>query len=325
MKILRRAFSAAAFTAALSASPAYAAEISFPDKPIYLVYPYAPGSASDTLARLTAEVLQKRLGQPVIVDSKPGAGGSIGLEYVARAKPDGYTIVLTGTGTLAVNPKLYKLRYDPIEDLTQLTVLAEVPFVFVVSNSFPAKDLKSFIALAKQKPGSITSGNAGTGTHASLTQISFERAAGIDLNLIAYKGATPAVTDLMGGHLDSMIDNTASQTPYITAGKVTPLFVTSDYRIPNYSQVPTAKELGLPDFARTGWFGLAAPKGTPVEVIQKFQDALQVGMKEPDVTKRLNEIGFVPVISTAAAAEKRAREDYEQLGRIVQEMHLKPE
>ncbi|ALM83481.1 tripartite tricarboxylate transporter substrate binding protein [Bordetella sp. N] len=325
MKRLRRTLCATALAAALPISLVHAADASFPEKPIYLIYPYAPGSASDTLARLTAEVLQKQLGQTVIVDGKPGAGGSIGLEYVTRAKPDGYTIVLTATGTVAVNPQLYKLRYNPVKDLTQLTILAEVPFVFVVNNDFPAKDLKSFIALAKQKPGAITSGNAGTGTHANLTQVSFEKAAGIDLNLISYKGGSLAVTDLIGGHLDSMIDNTASQTPYITSGKVTPLFVTSDYHIANYPQVPTAKELGLPDFARTGWFGLAAPAGTPAPVIARFQDALQKGMKDPAVSKRLTEIGFVPVISDAPTAQQRAQEDYEKLGKIAQDMHIKPE
>lgn len=300
------------------------AQGNYPTRPISIVLPYAAGSASDTLTRLVAEALRKELGQPVIVDARPGAGGSIGLEHVANAAPDGYTLVLSGTGSVAINPHIYKLRYNPLVDLSPISVLVEVPFVFVVSNDVPANDLGSFIQLAKKKPGSITSGNAGLGTQGHLTQAAFAKAAGIELNMIPYKGGAPATNDLLGGHLESMIDNAASQIPYITSGKVRALFVTSDYRMAAYDNVPTAKEAGLRDFSATGWFGLAAPKGTPAQVIEKLQRALKNGMTTPETKKRLADIGFVPVISSPTEAGKRAQDDYEFLGAVVSDLGLKP-
>ena len=240
-------------------SPAGAqAEARYPSKPITIVYPYAPGSASDTLSRVVGEVLQKALGQPVIVENKPGAGGTIALEYVSRAQPDGHTLAFTASGAMAVSPHLYKLRFTPTEDLAPITTLVEIPFVFVTRADAPERDLQSFIRKARATPGGVTSANAGIGTQAHLTQMLFLKAAGIDLNVIAYKGGAPAVNDLMGGHLDSMIDNAAAQAGYIQAGKVRGLFVTSKYRVAAYPDVPTAEEAGLPD--SRPWAGSAWPR-----------------------------------------------------------------
>lgn len=302
---------------------AHSAEHTYPTKPISIVLPYASGSSSDTLTRLVAQTLQQSLGQPVIVESKPGAGGSLGLEYVARAAPDGYTLVLTGTGSVAINPHIYPLRYSPIEDLTPITTLVEIPFVFVVNNQAPVKDLKDFIALARQKPGRVTSGNAGVGTQAHLTQSLFMKAANIDINLIAYKGGAPAANDLMGGHLDSMIDNAASQVPYITSNKVKALFVTSNYRFPSFPDVPTAEEAGLSNFNVTGWFGLAAPKGTPLSIIAKLNHALSEGFKSPEIRKRLVELGFVVVVNSSVEASSRAKDDYVKFEKVVKELNIK--
>ena len=227
------------------------------------------------------EVLQKALGQPVIVENKPGAGGTIALEYVSRAQPDGHTLAFTASGAMAVSPHLYKLRFTPTEDLAPITTLVEIPFVFVTRADAPERDLQSFIRKARATPGGVTSANAGIGTQAHLTQMLFLKAAGIDLNVIAYKGGAPAVNDLMGGHLDSMIDNAAAQAGYIQAGKVRGLFVTSKYRVAAYPDVPTAEEAGLPGFSAVGWFGLAAPRGTPDAVIQRLNAALVAGWANP--------------------------------------------
>ena len=304
-------------------APAHAAD-TYPAKAITIVYPYAPGSASDTLTRLLADAMSKRLGQPVIVDSKPGAGGSIATEHVVRAAPDGYTLLLSASGTIAVNPHIYKLRYNPVEDLAQVSIAVEVPFVFVVGKDYPAQDYAAFKARSANTPGGLSSANAGLGTQAHLTQAAFAKSAGVNLSIVGYKGAAPAVNDILGGHVDSMMDNAASQIPYVTTGKTTALFVTSDYRFEGYPQVPTAKELGITGLVPAGWFGLAAPKGTPPAAVDKIQAALAASLKEPDTQRKLKELGWVIVGNSPAEALARARTDYTRLGQVVNDIGLKP-
>lgn len=304
-------------------APALAAD-TYPAKAVTIVYPYAPGSASDTMTRLLADAMAKRLGQPFIVESKPGAGGSIATEHVVRAAPDGYTLLLSASGTIAVNPHIYKLRYNPLDDLAHISIAVEVPFVFVVNKDYPAQTYAAFKALDKSKPGGLTSANAGLGTQAHLTQAAFAKRAGLDLSIIGYKGAAPAVNDILGGHVDSMMDNAASQIPYVTSGKTTALFVTSDYRFSGYPQVPTAKELGITGLVPAGWFGLAAPKGTPPAILEKLQVALAASLKDPDTQRKLQELGWVVVGNTPAEALARARADYDVLGQVVRDIGLKP-
>lgn len=312
----------AALLLALGMAPAYAAD-AYPTKPITIVYPYAPGSASDTMTRLLADAMSKKLGQPIIIDSKSGAGGSIATEHVVRAAPDGYTLLLSASGTIAVNPHIYKLRYNPVEDLAQISIAVEVPFVFVVGKDFPAQDYSSFKALSAQKTGGLTSANAGLGTQAHLTQAAFARVAAVNLSIIGYKGAAPAVNDILGGHVDSMMDNAASQIPYVTSGKTTALFVTSDYRFEGYPNVPTAKEVGVDGLVPAGWFGLAAPKGTPSAAIDKIHAALTRTLQEPQIRGKLKELGWVIVGNTPEQALERARADYTLLGQVVRDIDLK--
>ncbi|MFJ1299067.1 Bug family tripartite tricarboxylate transporter substrate binding protein [Pseudomonadota bacterium AL_CKDN230030165-1A_HGKHYDSX7] len=321
MNRIRTGIAALALGAAFA--PAHAAD-AYPAKAITIVYPYAPGSASDTLTRLLADAMSKRLGQPVIVDSKPGAGGSIATEHVVRAAADGYTLLLSASGTIAVNPHIYKLRYNPVEDLAQVSIAVEVPFVFVVGKDYPAQDYAAFKARSTKTPGGLSSANAGLGTQAHLTQAAFAKSADVNLSIVGYKGAAPAVNDILGGHVDSMMDNAASQIPYVTTGKTTALFVTSDYRFEGYPQVPTARELGITGLVPAGWFGLAAPKGTPPAVIDKVQAALAASLKEPDTQRKLKELGWVIVGNTPAEALERARADYTRLGQVVSEIGLKP-
>lgn len=304
-------------------APALAAD-TYPAKAVTIVYPYAPGSASDTMTRLLADAMAKRLGQPFIVESKPGAGGSIATEHVVRAAPDGYTLLLSASGTIAVNPHIYKLRYNPLDDLAHISIAVEVPFVFVVNKDYPAQTYAAFKALDKSKPGGLTSANAGLGTQAHLTQAAFAKRAGLDLSIIGYKGAAPAVNDILGGHVDSMMDNAASQIPYVTSGKTTALFVTSDYRFSGYPQVPTAKELGITGLVPAGWFGLAAPKGTSPAILEKLQVALAASLKDPDTQRKLQELGWVVVGNTPAEALTRARADYDVLGQVVRDIGLTP-
>ena len=294
------------------------------NRPITIIYPYAAGSASDLLTRQVAEILSHALGNAVIVEAKPGAGGSTALEYVARAPADGHTLVLSASGTMAVNPHIYKLRYSPVDDLVPITVLTEIPFIAVTNVDFPAKNLKEFITLAKKQPGQITFANAGLGTQSHLTQMMFLKTAGIDANIVAYRGGTPMVTDLMGGHVDAAFDNAAAQMANVRANKVRALFVTSPTRLESMPQVPTADEAGLPGFTASGWFGLAAPKGTPQAIIERMNQAISEAFKKPEMRRKLIDAGWVPVANSPAEAAARARADLARLGVIVHQLGIKP-
>lgn len=314
---------AAACLAAWIAAPAMAAD-SYPSKPITIVLPYATGGSADMLARFAAQALQTELGKPAIVEAKPGAGGVLGTEFVSRAEPDGYTLALTASGTMAVNPYVYQLRYKPLEDFKQITVMVDLPFVVVTNNEFPAKNLQEFIDYGRKNPNKITFGNAGLGTQQHLTQLMFARAAGMQVNIVPYKGSSPAMNDLLGGHIDAVLDNTGVQTPFIKAGKVRPLFVTNPERVAALPDVPTAQEAGLPGFSAVAWFGLAAPKGTPDEIVDKIQQALARQFAKPEMTQRLLDLAMIPRVSTPAETTARVKSDLETFGKIAKEVDLKP-
>ncbi|MGS1109072.1 Bug family tripartite tricarboxylate transporter substrate binding protein [Achromobacter anxifer] len=314
---------AAACLAAGIAAPAMAAD-TYPSKPITIVLPYATGGSADMMARLAAQALQTELGKPAIVEAKPGAGGVLGTEFVSRAEPDGYTLALTASGTMAVNPYVYKLRYKPLEDFKQITVLVDLPFVVVTNNEFPAKNLKEFIDYGRKNPNKITFGNAGLGTQQHLTQLMFARAAGMQVNIVPYKGSSPAMNDLLGGHIDAVLDNTGVQTPFIKAGKVRPLFVTNPERVAALPDVPTAPEAGLPGFSAVAWFGLAAPKGTPDEIVDKIQQALAREFAKPEMKQRLLDLAMIPRVSTPAETTARVKSDLETFGKIAKEVDLQP-
>lgn len=319
MTIHRRTFvlnAAASLCAAPLATPARATGPDYPSKPITIVFPYAAGGATDAMTRQIADILAKALGQPVIVDAKPGAGGSMALQQVARANADGHTLVLTASGTMAVNPYLYDLKYKPVDDLAPITILVDIPFVVVTRPDFPARDLRAFIAHARANPGKISFANAGVGTQAHLTQMMFMKEAGITANVVPYKGGTGAIADLLGGHIDAMIDNAAAQVPNVQAGKVRALFVTTRARSESLPGVPTAQEAGLPGFVTSGWFGLAAPKGTPQAIIDRLNTVIVQGMARPETRKRLIDAGWMPMGSSPGEAADRARSDLARFGQM---------
>ena len=324
IRLFNRRLALAAIAASSWFVPSAMASDALQNRPITIIYPYAAGSASDLLTRQVAEILSHALGNAVIVEAKPGAGGSTALEYVARAPADGHTLVLSASGTMAVNPHIYKLRYSPVDDLVPITVLTEIPFIAVTNVDFPAKNLKEFITLAKKQPGQITFANAGLGTQSHLTQMMFLKAAGIDANIVAYRGGTPMVTDLMGGHVDAAFDNAAAQMANVRANKVRALFVTSPTRLESMPQVPTAEEAGLPGFTASGWFGLAAPKGTPQAIIERMNQAIAEAFKKPEMRRKLIDAGWVPVANSPAEAAARARADFARLGAIVHQLGIKP-
>jgi tripartite-type tricarboxylate transporter receptor subunit TctC len=220
---------------------------------------------------------------------------------------------------------LYNLRYKPIDDLAPITTLVEIPFIVVTNTQFQAQNLKEYIAFAKANPGKVSFANTGMGTQAHLTQMMFLKAAGITANVVPYKGGSPATTDLIGGHVDSMVDNAAAQVGNVQAGKVRPLFVTTRQRSASLPSVPTAEEAGLSNFVTSGWFGLAAPKGTPQAIIDKLNSVVVKSMSDPEVRRKLVDAGWTPIGDSPMEASIRIKSDLIRFGAVAQQIGLKKE
>ncbi|MGO4157784.1 Bug family tripartite tricarboxylate transporter substrate binding protein [Cupriavidus sp. YAF13] len=280
------------------AQPALA-EASYPAKVIRLVVPFPPGGSTDTLARLLAEQLKEELGQTVVVENKAGAGGNIGGDAVAKAAPDGYTLLLAAAGPTVINPSLYaRMSYEPLRDLVPVTMLAREHNLMAVNPSVPAHNLKEFIAYAKSKPGQLSFGSPGNGTTAQLAGELLNQSAGIKLQHVPYKGSGPAVADLIAGHITLMIDNMPALLPFVQSGRLRALAVASDKRASALPDVPTVEEAGLRGYVVTAWKGLMAPAGTPRPIIAKLHDATVKILAKPQIRKRLVDLGAEPVGNT---------------------------
>lgn len=286
------------FTAALSATciligpTLHAQEAAYPKQPVTLVVPFSAGGPTDAMARALALKLGERLGQPVVIDNRGGAGGGIAAELVAKAPADGHTLFFGTTGTMAINPSLYKkLRYDPVKDFAPISLMATTMNVLVVNPQIAAKNLAELVALAKAKPGELTYGSAGNGSSNHLSGELFRSSAGIQINHIPYKGSAPAMIDLLGGRLSMMFDTIAQQTQNIAAGKVHGLAVTGPTRSPLLPSVPTAQEAGLKGFDVTIWYGVLAPKGTPAPVVERLQREMVAVMNTDEMKKRMTADG----------------------------------
>ena len=268
----------------------------YPAKPIRFVVPYPAGGPLDTVARLLGQKVGEALGQPVVVDNKPGAGGNIGADIVAKSPPDGYTILMGAVATHAINPTLYaSIPYDPVRDFTPITQVASTPNVLVVNPAVPANDVRSFIAYAKAHPGKLNFGSGSTGSAGHLAGELFNAQAGVKMTHVPYKGAAPAMQDLLGGRIDLMFDNLASSMAQVKAGKVRALAVTTAKRSSLAPQLPTIAESGLPDFDISTWFGVFAPAGVPRPVVERLHAELTRALAAPDVRERMLALGAEPV------------------------------
>lgn len=289
----------------LGVAAASAAHAAYPDKPIRLVVGFPAGQATDVIARVFARKLQDTLGQPVFVDNKAGAAGIIGSDIVAKSPPDGYTLLVGSSGPMAINPSLYsKLPYHPLKDFAPVSLLAVVPLFLAVNPQFPAQTAADLVKVAKERPGKINYGSAGSGVTSHLTMELFKHAQGIDLTHVPYKGSPAAVTDLIGGQVSVMFDTGPALLPHMRSGKVRVLAVASKTRNAAAPDVPTMAEAGLGDFEAPAWVGLAAPKGTPNEVIDALQKALAVWRDAPDVRAQLTGVGAEPTAMTPAEFTK---------------------
>ena len=299
----------------------HAAAQTYPSKPIRIVVPFPAGGANDVRARVIGEKLTRAWGQQILVESRPGADGAIGAEAVARAAPDGYTLLLNTPGISVVNPAMYKkLRYDPLDDFAHVTQLMNTTIVLVVTPSLPVKSVKELIALAKSKPGQLNYATAASVFY--LTTEMFKLRTGIDMTYIPYKGDTPAVTALIAGETPVMFDPILPLLAQIKANKARPLAVASANRSPTLPDVPTMAEAGVSDFEVSTWSGISAPAGTPREIITKLSTEIAKALRMPDVRERLESGGDIIVGSTPEEFTAFIKADLVKFKNVVKEAKI---
>lgn len=283
---------------AAAALPAAAAENAndYPSKPIRLVVPFTPGGSTDILARVIGQKLTEAWGKQVVIDNRPGAGGNIGVDLVAKSPADGYTLVMGHIGTFGVNPTLYpKLPYDPIKDFQPITLVALVPNMLSVNPALPAKSVKELVALAKAKPGTINFGSGGNGSAAHLAGEYFKLMTKTEITHIPYRGTSPAVTDLIAGQIQMMITGVPPTLTFAKSGKLRALAVATSKRLPLLPDLPTIAEAGVPGYEATQWYGVLAPAGTPKPIVAKLNAEMAKAIKGPDVREKLAADAAEPV------------------------------
>ncbi len=292
MNTLRKLLVGIAIAAAAGAASAQG----WPSKPVKWIVPFAPGGTTDILARTVGDKLSVALGQPVIIENKPGAGGGVGAEFTAKSAPDGYTIMGGTISTHAINASLYnKLPYDPVKDFAAVTLIARVPNMLVVNPSVPAKDVRELIALLKANPGKYTFASSGNGTSQHLSGELFKAMAGVEMQHIPYKGSPPALQDVMGGQVTMTFDNITTAWPLAKEGRLRALAVTTARRSPIAPDVPTLAESGLPGFEVGSWQGVFAPAGTPPDIVRRLNAEIVKIINMPDVREKLVALGAEPV------------------------------
>ncbi|MDH1521626.1 MULTISPECIES: Bug family tripartite tricarboxylate transporter substrate binding protein [Achromobacter] len=297
-----------AAASALAFSSAAIAD-AYPTKPIRLIIPFAVGGSTDNLGRVLAARLSEKLGQQVVADNRPGAGGNIGTDLVAKAPADGYTLLFATEGTLGINPSLYKkLPFDPEKDFTPIAQFASVPNILVVNPKVQAKTVQELAAYAKSKPASLNMGSAGNGTTNHLSGELFQSMTGTSFTHVPYKGSGPAMADLLADQIQLMFDNLPGSLPHVKAGSLRALAVTSAKRSPLLPDVPTMAEAGVPGYDVEVWFGVAAPKGLPAQTLATLSKAITEISQEPATIEKILNIGATPLTSTPAEFGSRIQE-----------------
>ena len=290
----------------------------YPAKPVTLVIPFPPGGGTDTGGRVLAEQLSKKWGQPVVVENRGGAAGQIGADMVAKAKPDGYTLLLGNIGTQAINPSLYpKMSYDPDTAFTPISMVAELPLAMMVNPSVPAKTANEFIALAKSKPGQFSYSSAGPGGAPHLAAEMFKDQTGTFILHVPYRGGGPAIADLLAGHVQLSFMTVLEASGHIKAGKLRALAVTGDKRVSALPDVPALNEQVLPGFNAISWLGLLAPAGTPPALVEKISSDVRAIMAEEAVKARFINLGGVPHANTPSEFVKLIADDRQRYAKII--------
>ena len=306
--------------AALFALTAHAADdVAYPTKPIRMIVGSAPGGPIDAVARIAAQKLTETLGQSVVVDNRTGAGGTIGTEYVAKATADGYTLLMASAATLCITPHLYsRIGYNTLRDFAPVSTLVAVSYALSVHPSLPTRSVNEFIALAKAKPGQLRFGSAGSGSVTHLAAEMFKHMAGIEFMHVPYRGAGPALIDLIAGQLDFMFDSVLTSAPHIRAGRLRPLAVSTLRRSAVMPELPTISEVALPGYEATTWYGVVGPAATPRPVIAKLHAALLKGLGTPEMKGRLLAQGLEPIANTPEEFSALLRSELPKWGKVVQ-------
>jgi tripartite-type tricarboxylate transporter receptor subunit TctC len=297
----------------------------FPSKPVTVVVGFEPGGGTDTVARIVAKYLGDNIGQQVVVQNRPGAGGNIAVESVAKSTPDGYTILLANVGPLAVTPHLVKVSYDPLRDLAPITLAVAFPNVIVTHPRLPAKTLADYVRLAKEKPGTITYGSSGIGGAGHLAGALLETVADIKLVHVAYKGGGPAMRGLLGGEIDSYFSTPVAVLPHIGSGKVNVIATTGSKRSKSLPDVPTVAESGYPGYEALNWFAYLAPGKTPRDLVDRLNREIVKVLRTPDVVALLDKQGVEPEPGTPDDLARYLEKEYRTWGRVVKQANIKPE
>jgi len=325
MKLPRRQFlHLAAGAAAFPVATRIASAQSYPSRPVHIIVGFPPGGATDINARLIGQWLSERLGQPFIIENRPGAGSNIGTELVVHAAPDGYTVLLAGPPT-AINATLYeKLNFNFIRDIAPIASIVREPLIMVVNPSVPAKTVPEFIAYAKANPGKINMASAGNGSVVHIAGELFKMMAGVDMVHVPYKGGGPGVTDLLGGQVQVMFATAPSSIEFVRAGKLRALAVTTATRLAALPDIATVGEF-VPGYEASGFYGLGAPKNTPLEIIDKLNKEINASLADPKLKARIAETGGTVLAGSSTDFEKLIAEETDKWGKVIRAANIKPD
>ena len=308
------------------ASPVAFAQAPYPSKPIRIIAAFAPGSTLDVMARILGPRLAESLGQPVIVENRPGAGGMIGMDATAKAAPDGHTLAIGALGPNATNPALYrKTPFDPVKDLTGVTLLATGPVAIVTHPSVPARTVRELVALAQARPGQVSYGTPGVGTSPHLAGELFQSVTGTKMLHVPYKGNPEAITDLMGGQLSVVFSGLPPVVPLVNAGRIRAIATTGKARAPSLPGTPTVTESGYPGAGMVIWYGVVAPGATPRDVIARLHAEINKAMKLPETTERFTALGADPATSSPEEFSALIRDEYARWSKLIQAANIKAE
>jgi tripartite-type tricarboxylate transporter receptor subunit TctC len=325
MKLARRQFlHLAAGAAALPVLSRVAWAQTYPTRPVRWIVGYPPAGATDIAARLIGQWLSDRLGQPFVIENRPGASGNIGTEAVVNAPPDGYTLLLVNAGN-AINATLYeKLKYNLIRDIAPVAGIIRVPLVMQINPSVPVKTVPEFIAYAKANPGKLNMASAGNGTPQHVSGELFKMMAGVNMTHVPYRGSAPALTDLLGGQVQVVFDTTLASIGYIRAGRLRPLAVTTATRLEALPEIPTVSDF-LPGYEASGWYGVGAPKNTPTEIVDKLNKEINAALANPKMRAQLADLGGIVLALSPAEFGKLIADETEKWGKVIRAANIKPE